>query len=46
MAKPVVIGARSFRTQSKALEHFKALLHHYQDGQRIADQGDLPISLR
>lgn len=40
MAKPVGIGARSFRTQSSALEHFKALLHRYQDGQRIADQGD------
>ena len=40
MAKPVVIGARSFRTQSSALEHFKVLLHRYQDGQRIADQGE------
>ena len=41
MAKPVIIGARSFRTQSSALEHFKALLHRYQDGQCITDQGDL-----
>lgn len=40
MAKPVVIGARSFRTQSSALEHFKALLLRYQDGQCITDQGD------
>jgi hypothetical protein len=40
MAKPVAIGSRSFRTQSSALEHFKALLHRYQDGQCISDQGD------
>src|SRR5512136_1974722 len=40
MAKPLVIGARSFRTQSSALAHFKALLHRYQDGQRIVDPGD------
>ena len=35
MAKPVVIGSRSFRTQSSALEHYKAVLHRYQDGQRV-----------
>ena len=40
MAKPVVIGSRSFRTQSSALKHYKALLHRYQDGQRIADPAD------
>lgn len=40
MAKPVVIGSRSFRTQTSAQEHFKALLHRYQDGQRITDQED------
>ena len=40
MAKPVAIGSRSFRTQSSALEHFKVLLHRYQDGQRIVDPGD------
>jgi hypothetical protein len=40
MAKPVVIGSRSFRTQSSALDHYKALLHRYQDGQRIADSAD------
>ena len=40
MAKPVVIGARSFRTQSSALEHFKSLLHRYQDGQCVTDQDD------
>lgn len=40
MAKPVVIGSRNFRTQSSALEHYKTLLHRYQDGQRIEDQGD------
>ena len=40
MAKPVVIGSRSFRTQSSALDHYKALLHRYQDGQRIADPAD------
>jgi hypothetical protein len=40
MAKPVAIGSRSFRTQSSALEHFKALLHRYKDGQCISDQGD------
>ena len=28
MAKPVVIGSRSFRTQKSALDHYKALLHH------------------
>ena len=40
MAKPVVIGSRSFRTQKSALEHYKALLHLYQDGDRISDPGD------
>ena len=40
MAKPVVIGSRSFRTQSSALEHFKALLHRHQDGQRVSDPAD------
>ena len=40
MAKPVEIGSRSFRTQGSALEHYKAVLHRYQDGHRIADQGD------
>lgn len=40
MAKPVVIGSRNFRTQSAALEHFKAMLHRYQDGQRIGDPDD------
>lgn len=40
MAKPVVIGSRSFRTQSSAREHFKALLHRYQDGQRVSDPDD------
>jgi hypothetical protein len=40
MAKPVGIGPRSFRTQKSALEHYKALLHRYQDGDRISDPGD------
>jgi hypothetical protein len=40
MVKPVVIGSRSFRTQSSALDHYKALLHRYQDGQRIANPAD------
>ena len=40
MAKPVVIGSRSFRTQSSALEHYKAVLHRYQDAQRFSDQDD------
>lgn len=40
MAKPVVIGSRSFRTQSSALDHYKALLHRYPDGQRIVDSAD------
>ena len=40
MAKPVVIGSRSFRTQKSALDHYKALLHRYQDGDRISDPGD------
>lgn len=40
MAKPVVIGSRSFRTQSGALDHFKALLHRHQDGQRVSDATD------
>ncbi|MGC9225440.1 MAG: DCL family protein [Terracidiphilus sp.] len=40
MAKPVEIGSRSFRTQSSALEHYKAVLHRYQDGQRVSDQDD------
>lgn len=40
MAKPVVIGSRSFRTQSNALNHFKALLHRYQDSQRVSDSND------
>ena len=44
MAKPVAIGLRSFRTQGGALEHYKELLHRYQDGKRIenaADHADL-----
>jgi hypothetical protein len=36
----VDIGSRSFRTQSSALEHHKSVLHRYQDGQRVSDQGD------
>lgn len=40
MAKPVVIGARAFSTQSSALEHFKSLLHRYRDGQRISNPDD------
>ncbi len=40
MAKPVVIGSRSFRTQSSALDHYKAVLHRYQDGQQIVDPAD------
>ena len=40
MAKAVEIGSRIFRTQSSALEHYKAVLHRYQDGQRVSDQGD------
>ncbi len=40
MAKPVVIGSLSFRTQKSALDHYKALLHRYQDGDRISDPGD------
>lgn len=37
MAKPVVIGAHSFPTQLAGLNHFKAILHHYKDGDRISD---------
>lgn len=40
MAKPVEIGPRIFRTQKSALDHYKALLHRYQDGDRISDPGD------
>lgn len=40
MAKPIEIGSRSFGTQKSALEHYQALLHRYQDGQRISDPGD------
>ena len=40
MAKPVDIGSRSFRTQKSALDHYKALLHRYQDGQRISNPDD------
>jgi len=40
MAKTIEVGSRSFRTQTSALEHFKKLLHRYQDGQRILDQAD------
>ena len=40
MAKPIEIGSRSFRTQKSALEHYQALLHRYQDGQRISDPVD------
>ncbi|MYN12782.1 DUF3223 domain-containing protein [Pusillimonas sp. TS35] len=40
MAKQVVIGVRSFPTQSSALEFFKSLLHRYQDGQRVDKQDD------
>ena len=44
MAKPVEIGTRSFRTQKSALDHYKALLHRYQDADRISapeDHADL-----
>ena len=40
MAKPVDIGSRSFWSQKSALDHYKALLHRYQEGQRISDPGD------
>jgi hypothetical protein len=40
MAKLVQIGSRSFRSQKIALEHYKALLHRYEDGQQISDPGD------
>ncbi len=40
MAKPVEIGSRSFRSQKSALEHYHALLHRYQVGQRISDPVD------
>lgn len=40
MAKPVEIGPRSFRIQKSALDHYKALLHRYQDGDRISDPVD------
>ena len=40
MAKPVVIGTRCFRTQRGALDHFKAVLHRYKDGQNISIQED------
>ena len=40
MAKAVEIGSRSFLTQSSPLEHYKAVLHRYQHGQRVSDQGD------
>ncbi len=41
MAKPVEIGPRSFRTQKSALDHYKALLHRYQDGDRISEPGEV-----
>lgn len=40
MAKPVEIGVRTFPTQRSALEHFKALMHRYRDGQRVNDRDD------
>ena len=40
MAKPIEIGPHCFRTQKSALDHYKALLHRYQDGDRISDPGD------
>ncbi len=40
MAKAVEIGSQSFRTHSSAMEHYKAVLHRYQDGQRVSDQCD------
>ena len=40
MAKPLEIGVRCFRTQKSALDHYKALLHRYQDGERILDPVD------
>lgn len=36
MAKPIEIGPHCFRTQKSALDHYKALLHRYQDGDRIS----------
>ena len=44
MAKPLEIGGRSFRGQKSALDHYQALLHRYQDGDRISapeDHADL-----
>jgi hypothetical protein len=40
MAKSVEIGSGSFRTQKSALDHYKAVLHRYQDGQRVSKQDD------
>jgi len=39
MAKSVTIGSVVFKTQSRALAHFKDILHTYADGDRIADSG-------
>jgi hypothetical protein len=37
MAKALSIGSLEFKTQSKALEHFKKILHAYADGDRVDD---------
>lgn len=37
MAKSVTVGSRVFKTQSSALEHFKKILHSYQDNDRVID---------
>lgn len=44
MAKPVVIGSRSFRTQKSALNHYKALLHRSRTESVSLTQGTTPTS--
>lgn len=43
-AKPVELSTRSFRTQSLATAHFRAMLHRYAVGGRVGEEDGLDLS--
>jgi hypothetical protein len=42
--KPVEIATRSFENQSKAIDHFRAMLGRYRPGDRVSDDDALDLS--
>lgn len=42
--KPVEIAKRSFENQSKAIDHFRAMLGRYRPGDRVSDDDALDLS--